>query len=97
MGMEGFALLFAIMALAGLSLLGYEYRDTNTISLSPRGWLVLIFDKLLYRLLRIDNPQKARIWGWRMFLGSLILYLEASIHLCVVFFVFVNKGALNKR
>ena len=72
MGMEGFALLFAIMALAGLSLLGYEYRDTNTISLSPRGWLVLIFDKLLYRLLRIDNPQKARIWGWRMFLGSLV-------------------------
>jgi hypothetical protein len=72
MGMEGFALLFAIMALAGLSLLGYEYWDTNTISLSPRGWLVLIFDKLLYRLLRIDNPQKARIWGWRMFLGSLV-------------------------
>jgi hypothetical protein len=28
---------------------------------------------------------------------NLILYLEASIHLCVVFFVFVNKGALNKR
>lgn len=64
--MEGFALLFAIMALAGVLLLGYEYQATNPIS--PRGWLVLIF----YRLLRIDNPQKAHIWGWRMFLGSLV-------------------------
>jgi Na+-transporting NADH:ubiquinone oxidoreductase subunit NqrC len=28
---------------------------------------------------------------------NLILYLEASIHLCMVFFVFVNKSAQKER